>query len=180
MQRIIIIGSGGAGKSTLARQLGADLSIPVHHLDQLYWKPGWVESAPQEFAAKQQAILGEPSWVIDGNFGTTMELRLRAADTILFLDLPTAVCLWGAIRRYLKYRNRTRPDMTEGNPEKLDWDYLWWILSYRSVRRPAVMARLKKLGAEKKVTVLRSRAAVDEFRKSLKPGEPQPRLLPEA
>jgi len=180
VQRIIIIGSGGAGKSTLARHLGADLGIPVHHLDQLYWKPGWVESAPQEFAAKQEAILSQPSWVIDGNFGGTMELRLRAAETIIFLDLPTSACLWSATRRYFQYRNRTRPDMTEGNLEKLDWDYLWWILSYRSVRRPAVMARLKKLGAEQQVVVLRSRAAVEEFRKSLKPAKPLPRPLSKA
>jgi adenylate kinase family enzyme len=169
VQRIVIIGSGGAGKSTLARQLGADLGIPVHHLDKLFWRPGWVKSPPAEFAVKQEAILREPAWIIDGNFGETIQARLRAADTILFLDLPTWVCLWGAVRRYIQYRNRTRPDMTEGNHEKLSWDYLWWILSYRTVRRPRVRARLKELAGLKAVTILRSRGAVQDFLKSMKP-----------
>src|SRR5690348_5483337 len=103
MRQIDIIGSGGAGKSTLARQLGTKLGIPVYHLDQLYWKSGWVASSPEEFAAKQAAILAKPDWMLDGNFGETMLPRLEAADTVIFLDLPTRVCLWGAIHRYLRY-----------------------------------------------------------------------------
>ncbi len=174
MRRILIIGSGGAGKSTLARQLGAELGLPVYHLDQLYWKPGWVKSSREEFADKQATVLRMPEWIIDGNFGETIQARLDAADTVIFLDFPTRVCLWGVFRRYFRYRNRTRPDMTEGSPEKFpDWDFLWWILSYRTTRRPRVMRRLA--GVQRAI-VLQSRKEVDAFRRSLKPAAAGPRL----
>jgi adenylate kinase family enzyme len=163
MQRVAIIGSGGSGKSTLAVQLGRALNLPVHHLDRLYWKPGWNPTPNEEWQSVVRRLCTESAWIMDGNFGGTIDLRLSACDAVIFLDLPTRVCLWGAIRRFLKYRGRSRPDMTEGCHEKLDLDYFWWIISYRLKRRPRVLGKLRNLGEGKRVLILKSRKAAEDF-----------------
>ena len=116
MKKIAVIGCGGSGKSTLARKLGRLLSIPVHHLDKIFWKPNWTPMQHAEFLQAQEVIFATDTWILDGNYGGTMKPRFREADTIIFLDLPTLSCLWGAIRRYLKYRNGTRPDLQRFRP----------------------------------------------------------------
>ncbi len=86
MRRVMIIGSGGSGKSTLARQLGKILNIEVFHLDAIHWKPGWVETPLDEWKAIIDELTKKETWIIDGNYGDcTMETRIQAADTIIFL-----------------------------------------------------------------------------------------------
>jgi len=94
MTKIAVIGSPGAGKSTLARQLGQVLGSEVFHLDAFYWKPGWVETPKEEWVEIQKKLVTKDSWIIDGNYGSTIEIRLQAAEVIIFLDLPRSVCLW--------------------------------------------------------------------------------------
>lgn len=127
MRRVAIIDCWGSGKSTLAPQLVARLGLPVHHLDRLSWRAGWREMPNEEWAALQRELCAQPEWIMDGNYGGTMGVRLAAADMIIFLDYPTATCLSGAICRWLRCRGRTRPEMTEDCPERLDWGYLRWI-----------------------------------------------------
>ncbi len=107
MRRIVIVGPPGPGKSTLARQLAPILGIEASHLDRLYWQPGWVARLWTEFAAKQRALVGAERWLIDGNDPATVDLRLAEADTIIFLDLPRHLCLWGVIARRLSARRTT-------------------------------------------------------------------------
>lgn len=160
MKRVLIIGCGGAGKSTFAVSLGAALGIPVYHLDRLFWQPGWVPSEPADFEQKLHTVLDQDTWIMDGNYGGTLELRVGYADTIVFLDMPTVTCLWGAIRRLLQYRGQSRPDMTEGNAERINLEFLMWILSYRRTRRPGILAMLKRLEDSKNILILRSRNEV--------------------
>lgn len=166
MERVILIGSPGAGKSTLARQLAERLKLTLHHLDALYWKPGWVETPRPEWIEIQQHLAAQEQWLIDGNYGGTMEIRLGRADAVIFLDLPPWVCLWGALRRRFQYRNRTRPDLHPECPEKFDWDFvqfLWYIWAFPSKNRPGILKRLAALPPGVQVVRLRSRRAVTEF-----------------
>src|SRR5918992_2213979 len=104
MKRILVIGSGGAGKSTVARRLGQLLDLEVNHLDKFYWKPGWVESPRDEWLETVIELINRDSWIIDGNYSGTLELRLQKADTVVFLDMPRRLCLWRIVKRNLQYR----------------------------------------------------------------------------
>jgi len=111
MKRVAIIGSGGAGKSTLARQVGDATGFPVIHLDREHWQPGWVAPGSEAWAARVAELVAGEAWIIDGNYGGTMEARFARADTIVLLDLPRTVCLYRAVKRAVLFRNRGRPDM---------------------------------------------------------------------
>ena len=114
MQRVLVIGSGGSGKSTVAARLGELLNLEVNHLDKLYWRAGWVEPETDEWIKIVTDLIERDSWVIDGNYSGTLDLRLQKCDTIVFLDLPRLLCVWRIIKRFLIYRQRTRPDVAEG------------------------------------------------------------------
>jgi adenylate kinase family enzyme len=161
-RRVLVIGSGGAGKSTLARAIGARLGLPVVHLDALYWRAGWVPAPEAEWTATVARLVADEAWVMDGNYGGTMAPRLAACDVAIFLDLPRLVCLWGIVRRALRYRGRTRPDLAAGCPEQLTWEFVRWVWQYPRTRRPGVLQRLAALPPER-VRVLRSRREVRRF-----------------
>jgi adenylate kinase family enzyme len=169
VRRVLVIGSGGAGKSTLARRLGERLALPVLHLDALYWRAGWVPTPPADWARRVDELLRRDAWVMDGNYGGTLDARLAACDTVVFLDLPRRVCLWRVVRRALRYRGRTRPDMAPGCPERLGPAFLRWVWEYPRRRRPAVLRRLAALRADQRAVVLRSAAAVERFVGGLAP-----------
>ena len=145
MKKIMIIGCGGAGKSTLARKLGAILNIKVYHLDALYWKPGWVMTEKGDWETIIKQVIGKDSWILDGNYGSTIDLRANAADTIIFLDYSTPRCLYGVFKRRIMYRGRTRPDMNEGCPERLDWEFIKWVAKYKREKAPDIIAKLEEL-----------------------------------
>lgn len=170
MKRIAIIGSSGAGKSTLARQLGAILGIDVIHLDSVYWKPGWVETPRNEWIKIQEELVRRDRWIIDGNYGATLDVRLAAADTVIFLDFPRAVCLWRAVRRRFQNRGKTRPDMGPGCPEKLDWDFLKWIWTFPQRTRPVVLAKLEHYRDGKRIITLRNPSQVRQFLDGIRRG----------
>jgi adenylate kinase family enzyme len=167
MRRIAIIGSGGAGKSTLARALGECLGLEVVHLDTLYWKSGWKETPTPTWTTIQENLVGRPSWIIDGNYGKTMDIRLRAADTVIFLDMPRKLCLWRALKRRVRYHGRCRPDLTPGCPEQLDPAFLRWIWDYPKKKRPGVLEKLATYRGEKTIIHLKSPRAVRRFLRGL-------------
>ncbi|MCA1031458.1 DNA topology modulation protein [Bacillus timonensis] len=163
MKKVVIIGSGGAGKSTLARKLGEKLQLDVHHMDRLFWKPGWVLATRDEQIALQKELTENEAWVFDGNYSGTLQIRLQAADTIIFLDFPRLLCLYRVLKRRWMYHNKTRPDMAEDCPEKLDLQFLKWVWSYPSAKKPGIMEELKKLPSDKKVYILKSPKEVEQF-----------------
>ncbi|WP_019909862.1 DNA topology modulation protein [Paenibacillus sp. HW567] len=167
MQRVLIIGSAGAGKSTLSRRIGEALNIPVIHLDAFYWQPGWVATEREEWEQVVKAHVAKDTWVLDGNYSATLDMRLERADTVIFLDMPRLLCLYRVIKRRIQYRGRTRPDLNEGCPERLDWPFIVWIWNYRKRSRSKVIAKLEACGEEKQVIILDSRHSIQNFISSL-------------
>lgn len=162
MKRVAVIGCGGSGKTTLARELAARLGIEVVHLDGLYYGPDWSTTPADEWQALQRNLVAQPSWIIEGNYASTMPIRVAAADTIIYLDLPTHVCLWSVLRRRLKFRSRSRPDL--GVYDRINWQFIRFIWSFRRTRRPHILALIdehKQPGAS--VVRLTSRRAANEF-----------------
>ena len=162
MERIIIIGCGGAGKSTLARQLGEKLDIPVVHLDTLFWKPGWIEETAEEFDRKLAAELEKPKWIMDGNFNRTMPQRVAKCDTIIYLDFNRFACIRGVIKRVLTTYGTVRPDMGEGCPERIDFEFLKWVWNYNRDKRERNY-RLLNEAFHAETVVLKNRRMVRRF-----------------
>jgi adenylate kinase family enzyme len=163
MRRVLVIGSGGAGKSTFARRLGARLGLPVIHLDANYWKPGWVETPKDEWRRKVERLVEGNAWVIDGNYSGSLDVRLAACDTVVFLDLPRAVCVWRVLKRTLKYKGGSRPDMAEGCREKFNLEFLLWIWNYPKRTRPKIIEQLERHSVDKRIVRLHSDAEVERF-----------------
>lgn len=161
MQRIIIIGSGGAGKSTLARRIGHILDIPVTHIDRLFWQPHWQPVDRPTLIERQQAIITQTHWIMDGNYTATLDIRLDRADTVIVLDMPRWLCFYRVIRRRITYHGQTRPDMGVDCPEHLTWEFLRFIWNYPK-RIPALKIRLADL-PDKRVIFLHSPAEVEAF-----------------
>jgi adenylate kinase family enzyme len=163
MRRVLVIGSGGAGKTRFARRLGEITGLPVVHLDSLYWSPGWVEPDKDAWKRQVQRLIGRERWILDGNYGGTLDLRLAACDTVIFLDLPRVVCLWRVVRRSMAHGGRARADLPDGCPERLSAEFLWWVWSYPGRRRSKILARLRSLRPDQRAVVLTSTASVERY-----------------
>lgn len=162
-KRMMIIGSGGAGKSTLARKLGEKYGLKVYHLDALLWKSNWNQVPRDQQITIQKKIIQGQECIIDGNYCGTMDIRIEAADTIIFLDIPRIICIYRVLKRAIQYRNKTRPDMVEGNKEKIDIQFYRWIWNYPKDKRPMIIKRLKELEHEKKIIHLKSLREIRQF-----------------
>lgn len=171
MQRIMVIGvSAGAGKSTFARRLGKVANLPVHHLDAYYWKPGWVEAEEKEFQHKQQELADEPRWIMEGNYNSTAAIRLAACDALIQLQLPLWRCLWRVLKRRIQYRKQARPDMAPGCPEKLDYEFLKFIVTTYHERQKSqhhLIEEFIRKYPEKQVYILRTQKEIEAFLEQL-------------
>ena len=164
-RRIAVIGSSGSGKSTLSVALGAATGLPVVHLDKEHWRPGWTEPDRDAWNARLAELAAAPEWIIDGQYGASLRVRLERADLAIFLDLPTSVCLWRVGLRILSHYGRVRPDMGDGCPEQFSPEFLHFVATFRRSQRPKVVAALE-LSALKTVW-LRSRREQAAFHATL-------------
>ena len=167
MKRVLVIGSGGSGKTTLAKAIAEKTSLPLIHLDQLFWHPGWISTPDPEWDQITDELIMRDAWVMDGNYGRTLPKRLEAADTIVFLDLPRVVCTWRILKRRLRHLAGSRPDVAPGCPEQVNWEFLMWVWTYPSRRRPGILRQLAALKQRTRVYVLRSSKDVGDFMKSI-------------
>lgn len=139
MQRVMVIGSPGAGKSTLARRLAELTDLPLRHLDAEYWLPGWTERDPTEWEARLAELVAEERWIIDGNYGGSLAVRAARADTIVYLDYSTARCLWRATKRIATTHRRVRADSAPGCPEQFDPAFIAYIAMFRARKRAKIL-----------------------------------------
>lgn len=165
MNRIAIIGCGGSGKTHLAGRLGAALAIPVTHLDALHYDSDWNPIPADRFAALQRELATRPRWVADGNYAATLPIRLAAADTVIFLDLPAWVCLRGILHRRL--RHGAGQHVAIGVYDRITWDFVRYILGYRRSMRPRIRRLLAQDASRADLVVLRSHRATRRFLREL-------------
>ena len=166
MERVLIIGCGGAGKSTLARQLGEKLNLPVVHLDSIFWLPGWVEMEKDEFDARIRTEMAKETWILDGNYNRTLPERIARCDTIIYLDFSRTACLYGIFKRLLTNIGKTRPDMGAGCKEKVDWDFVKWVWNFNKNKREKYYRLLNEAEGVETI-VLKNRRMVRRFLTSL-------------
>jgi adenylate kinase family enzyme len=162
MRRIVILGCSGTGKSTLARRLGRRLGLPVIHLDQLYWRPGWQKPDPEEFRSRVAAAVAGDAWITDGNYSATFDLRLPRADAVIILERARWRPLCRVLRRRIIER-RTRPDLPEGCPERFDWELLRYIWRFDRDVWPRIEAALVAGGLDLPVVRLRAEREIAAF-----------------
>lgn len=164
MRRVCIIGCGGAGKSTLAVKLGSILELPVVHLDAVHWRPNW-EKPPRDVWQRQHGeLLERETWILDGNYGSTMKQRIAASDTVVLLAPSRFTCLLQVFKRAVRHLGRSRPDLNPGCREQLpDREFLEWIWNYNRTRLPGILDDLERVGNDKNVVILRSRGDVAQF-----------------
>ncbi|WP_074087960.1 DNA topology modulation protein [Paenibacillus sp. P32E] len=167
VDRILVIGSGGSGKSTLSRKLGGILKLPVIHLDTYFWNANWVPKENAEWDQIVERFTYEDQWIIDGNYSRTMDSRIKRADLIVFLDMPRVLCMYRIFKRRIMYHKKARPDMNEECPEKIDWDFVKWVWNYRTRSRKNTIKKLERIQEPQQVITLKTRKQVDEFIRSL-------------
>lgn len=161
--KIMIIGSCGAGKSTLARQLHQKTGLELIHLDQAYFYPNWQEPTKEEWEKTVKQLTQKPNWIIDGNYGGTMEIRLKEADKIIFLNRSRWTCLYRVIKRIILNYGKTRPDSAKGCNERFDWNFLVYTFHFNDFKRPKILERLSKLPSTKEIIILESDKATNSF-----------------
>lgn len=166
MKRILIIGSGGAGKSTLAKKLMEKLNLPIIHLDCHFWNPGWIKTPSDEWHQMVEEFVAQERWIMDGNYSSTIDVRLERADTVIFLDIPRIICLWRVIKRRIKWHNKVRPDINEGCPESLDWEFIKWIWNYPNRNKPRLLRKIHALNGNINLFILRNSREIEDFMES--------------
>ncbi|WP_037593079.1 hypothetical protein [Sporosarcina sp. D27] len=165
MNRILVMGvSAGTGKSTFARTLGEKLNYPVTYLDSLYFEPGWKEVSDEVFQRRQVDATVGSNWIIEGNYSKTLSVRENYADTVVYLELPLYLCLFRVLKRRIKYHHQTRPELGKECPEKLDWEFLKYIVTTYRRRKLDMQSRMHRYTEDgKKVFHLQSRRQIQDF-----------------
>lgn len=159
MDKVIVIGCPGSGKSTFSKKLHNATGIPIHHLDMMYWNEDKTKVPKEIFINELNRIINGDKWIIDGNYGSTMEWRIKQCDTVFFLDYPVEVCIEGIKSR----RGQERSDMPWiEKTDEIDKEFLRWVQNYNIESRPKVIELLEKYN-DKNTVVFKCREEAKEF-----------------
>lgn len=161
-KRIIVIGSPGSGKSTFSRKLANKTGISLIHLDKEFWNYGWVETPRTEWVEKQENLITEGEWIIDGNYGGTLDMRIGKADTIICFQLNRVVCIFRYFKRVLTNINKIRPDMPEGCPEHFDIEFMKYIWNFPKTSGKRNFEILKR-SRDKHIIVFKKRNEANKY-----------------
>ena len=166
INKILIVGSAGSGKTTFAKDLSSIINLPVIHLDKEYWKPNWEKPDHDEWVSKLDILLNKDKWIIDGNYRSTLKRRIEKADMIIFLDYSRIVCVKGVLSRIEKYEGKVRDDLSEGCYETFDPEFLKWVWDFPVKYRPEIIETLKN--TDKTVVILKNRQQAKKYLSNLK------------
>jgi adenylate kinase family enzyme len=166
MQRIAIMGCGGSGKTAIGRQLADLLGTQITHLDAIYYDDQWNKMDAGKFAAAQEELVAAQTWVIDGNYAGTLPIRLKRADTVIFLDLPALTCLRGIAQRRWRYRGGQHDNT--GVYDRITWGFVKYVWCYRKDMAPRVRALIAEHAAHADVRIVTSRRAANRLLADLK------------
>jgi adenylate kinase family enzyme len=171
MERILVMGSSGSGKSTFVKRLSALTGLPTVSLDALFWKPGWKPSDTPEFEKRVTEAAHLPRWIMDGNFisGGAGDLRRSLADAVVWFDLPRRTCMTGIITRIAMSYGRVRPEMAPGCPERIDVEFFRYVWTYRQLQRPKLLRYFEGLRPDQALISFTNRAQADQYLTNLAP-----------
>ena len=158
MKRTVVIGCSGSGKSVFSRKLRVATGLSLYYLDMIWHKPDGTNISREEFDKQLDSIISRDSWIIDGNYQRTLETRIKACDTVFLFDLPTEICIEGALSRI----GKKREDMPWFENE-LDPEFRQWIESFRANQLPEVYRLLEKYKNNREIVVFRTREQADKF-----------------
>ncbi|MCK5841029.1 MAG: topology modulation protein [Candidatus Sabulitectum sp.] len=167
MKRILVLGSGGAGKTTFAKLLSKKTGISLIHLDLYFWNSGWVETPRDKWLPVVLELAERPEWIMDGNYSGTIDIRIQYADTVIFLDYGRLTCSLGVLKRVILNWGRVRDDMPEGCPERFNFDFMKWIWNYSSRSKPRIVNALEKAPASVTVHIVKNRRSLRELSRVL-------------
>jgi adenylate kinase family enzyme len=151
MKKVAIVGCGGSGKSYLARELGRILDAPVTHLDAAFYDDAWNALPADKFTELQRQLVAQPRWVIDGNYNSTLQIRLEACDTVVLMDVSTMAALYGIFSRQIRHGAGHKGN---GVHNRIHWGVIKYVATYRRKMRPRVMAKIEEFAAGRADVVL--------------------------
>ena len=161
IQKIAIIGGPGTGKSTLAKNLGKEMKLPVYHIDGIHHLKNWEIRPTQERDAIVSEKVKEPKWVIDGTYKATLEERVINADLIIFLDYSTIAKLKGILSRYFKNKGQEKPEIP-GCKEKMEWEFIQLTMKWNKTKRKIVKDILDRY-KDKKILIFKNRRSLNKW-----------------
>ena len=165
-KRILVLGPCGSGKTFLTRQLSHILGLPEIHLDARFWKPGWISTPQPEWRRVVSSLVTQESWIMDGTYESTLDIRVPAAEAIIMISRPRWSCLWGVARRSMHYRNKPRPDAPPEQP--IDLAYLSYIWKYPAETDVLVSELIEEYGRDTPVVRLDNRKSIETLVSSLR------------
>ena len=163
IEKVLVIGCCGAGKSTLSKKLEKILKLPLIHLDKHYHKPNWEEPEKDEWEKTLSKLVKQKRWIMDGNYADSFDIRFPLADTIIYLDYPSIKCCLRVIKRNITYFRKKRSDIADGCKERFDLFFLKFVLTFNYKNRENIYNRLENIKTNKEVIILKNDKEVDLF-----------------
>lgn len=163
MQRVLVVGIPGGGKTTLAKTLAEKTGLPLIELDQVFWRPGWKVTPREEWRAKLTQMVAEPRWIMAGHYGNSLDVRLPRADTVIICDRNRITATRRAATRMLWSYGRVRSDMAAGCAERFEADFFRYIWSFNDRERPRLIQALADYGPQVAIHIIPSNGMAYRF-----------------
>ncbi len=166
-KKITIVGNAGSGKTTLAFQLQEKLNLPLYHLDQYYWLPGWQRVGLERYAELQTELCNKDEWIIEGAYIRVLHERIYHADVVIFLDMPPSLCIWRVVKRSIMHFGSVIPGNPQGCRQQLFgmrfFEFLKWVWGFNKQYRLMIVSLLEMYKDTKQIYLLQSCEQVDHF-----------------